>query len=171
MTKKNKFFKAFDQLLNFKDKSLNIKASQFDSKYSSRYKQLYKSQNFTEKNKNIGFLKIYAGLISFFAIFISVIQFNTVIVRSVDKDNNEQAITSEKTIATENPYTFTIFLIENSLEADVQIKNLRKTDNGYEFILSGLKSNSEMQIYLKSLVELDNGDQGSVKILISSDED
>ena len=92
-------------------------------------------------------------------------------VRSGDEVNTVDKITSEKFISKENPYTFTMFLIESSLDSEVEVKELKKIDRGYEMVLSGLKNNSEKQIYIKSLIELDNGDQGSVKVVISSDED
>lgn len=171
MTDKRKIFDHFDKLLRDRNRSENFQASQFDSKYSSRYKQLFNSQKFVNKNKNSWFLKLYAGLISFFAIFVSVVQLNTMAVRSGGEVNTLDIITSEKFITKENPYTFTIFLVESSLDSEVEIKELKKIDKGYELVLSGLKNNSEKQIYIKSLVELDNADQGSVKVVISSDED
>lgn len=176
MTKKNKFFKAFDQLLTHKDKSLNRKSSQFDSRYSSRYKQLYQSQSFKSK-KLVGRKELIITIISFTLGAVMPFQMATMrndesLSSSIKKYINEifygPTEFQLQTISVDDNLRLTTMnnLILAAVEAGIKV-NIESDDKKIVLIFDNIDIENENHLGFMILLPNIPRDSGKLKVIIN----
>ncbi len=185
--KDSKLFIFFNQKLKLEDERLNKASATFDSKYSSRYKNLYENlkrkELFKTKStfqKIINFLRLKEIILILTAFSVGIfvpVQMGTrgdsatlldKLKQLIQFDYKYSDIKQIQEIQTDSNQKFTkmITLLESALEANLVVK-VKKNGNIYELLLDGIDINNEDQHDFLVLLPSIPKENGTLKIIIN----